>query len=650
MKPLGSAQGAFSLECLLKNTLTNALVALLVGCLIVGIYSPGLQGNFFFDDIPNILTSEAIRLDSLSFESFYSALLSGRSGPLGRPVAQLSFALNYFFNGLSPFAFKTTNLAIHLLCGCLVFVLALKLFSSQYLKQNPEQPYVASVALTAVWLLHPIQLLPVLHVVQRMTSLSALFLLAALLLHIHGRDQHNSAWLLLAWFVFWPLSVLSKESGLLFPAFALAWELIIRRRKEERLDTFSRIFLALMVLGTVAVVAYALSPNGQWLWAGYNLRGFSLGERLMTEGRILWFYLGLIFLPQLEHFGLFHDDIALSTGLVTPWTTLPSLAGLFGLAVVVWKTRRQAPLVSLGITWFLVGHSMESTVLPLEIAHEHRNYLPLLGALLPLIWFFSRLTETHDTKKTLGITCMLAVVSYITLITTLRADQFGEEVKRTQIEAQHHRKSSRSQFEAGRALSNLPEASTSSSPIYAFARAHFELAFELDSNAKLPFLALVNLNCKANLAMENSWVEELGRRLSNTPFAPGDQTVLYAAKELSLGNTLCLDRPDVDNLFSAAFSNPTTSLNAQATMRSWHADYLWLHEKDLQAARESLAKSLKLVPGNPSNQLKWAQLLLLSEEREEAKRLLIALRNAKLSSEERKTRKELLAKFGITEQ
>lgn len=633
----------------MKKILANSLVLVLTGCLVVATFFPGLQGTFFFDDIPNILTSGAIRLDSLSVESVRTALRDGRSGPMGRPLAQLSFALNYFFNGLSPFAFKITNLVIHLLCGYLVFIFALKLFSSQYLKQNPEQPFIASVVLTATWLLHPIQLLPVLHVVQRMTTLSALFLLAALLLHIHGREKQNFVWLLLAWIIFWPLSVLSKESGLLFPAFALTWELIIRRTKEGRLDVFSRTFSALTALGAVAIVAYMLSPNGQWLWAGYNLRGFSLGERLMTEGRILWFYLGLIFLPQLENFGLYHDDISISTGLLAPWTTLPSLAGLLGLAFVAWRTRQQAPLVSLGIIWFLVGHSMESTVLPLEIAHEHRNYLPLLGALLPLAWFLSRFIATSGIKKTVGVTCTLAIISYITLVTALRADQFGEEVKRTQIEAQHHRKSSRAQFDAGRALSSLSEASSSSSPTYAFARAHFELAYELDSNAKTPFLALVNLNCKANLAIENSWVEELGRRLSNTPFAPGDQTVLYAVKEFSLESTLCLDRHAVDNLFAAAFSNPTASHNAQATMHSWHADYLWLHEKDLKAARESLAKSLKLSPGNSSNQLKWAQLLLLSEQREEAKRLLIALRNAKLSSEERKTRKELLATFGVTE-
>ncbi len=623
---------------------------LFTGSLVVGIYFSGLQGSFFFDDIPNILTSEAIRLDSLSFESIQTAFLSGRSGPLGRPVAQLSFALNHFFSGLSPFAFKATNLVIHLLCGSMVFFLALKLFSSPSPEGKPHQPHIAALILAITWLLHPIQLLPVLHVVQRMTSLSALFLLAALLLHMSAREKRNLACLFLAWFVLWPLSVLSKESGLLFPLFALAWELIVRCMKDGRFDTFARVFGTLTALGAIVVLAYIVSPNSQWLWAGYNLRDFSLGERLMTEGRVIWFYLKLIFLPQLENFGLFHDDIPLSTGLLTPWTTLPSLAVLLALAVLAWKTRRSAPLVSFGIAWFLVGHLMESTALPLEITHEHRNYLPLLGALLPASWFLSRMIESNGTKKTLGITLTLAAIGYLALVTALRANQFGEEIRRTQIEAQHHRKSARAQFDAGRALSNLPEAASSSSPTYAFARTHFELALELDPNTKMPLLALVNLNCKANRTIDNSWVEELGWRLSNTPFAPGDQTVLYAVKEFSLANTLCLDRPDIDKLFAAAFANPTASLNARAKMHSWHADYLWLQEKDLVSARSSLAKSLKLNRSDPSNQLKWAQLLFLSGEREEAKRLLITLRNAKLANEERNTRKELLVALGVMEQ
>jgi hypothetical protein len=229
----------------------------------------------------------------------------------------------------------------------------------------------------------------VLHVVQRMTSLSALFLLAALLLHLRGREQGGragAAMLMLAWAFLWPLSFLSKETGALFPLFALAWELIVRRRSRGNLDRFARVLAALAGLCLAAGMAYVLSPRGQWLWSGYEFRPFSLVERLLTEARVLWFYLGLIVAPRLEALGLYHDDIAASTNLVSPWSTLPSLLGLIGLAWLAWRMRTRASLVAFGIAWYLIGHAMESTVLPLEIAHEHRNYIPIFGVLIAAGW------------------------------------------------------------------------------------------------------------------------------------------------------------------------------------------------------------------------------------------------------------------------
>ena len=120
-------------------------------------------------------------------------------------------------------------------------------------------------------------------------------------------------------------------------------------------------------MGLAAGLIYALLPAGKWLWAGYELRSFTLLERLLTEARVLWFYLGLIVLPRFEAFGLYHDDISLSTGLLMPWTTLPALLGLAGLVGIAWHVRNRAPLLAFGIAWFLIGHSLESTVLPLEI-------------------------------------------------------------------------------------------------------------------------------------------------------------------------------------------------------------------------------------------------------------------------------------------
>lgn len=613
---------------------------------VVAVYWPGLHGSFFFDDEANILLVEGVRLENLSFESIRQAFTSGHSGPSGRPIAQLSFALNYYFSNFNPFVFKVTNLAIHLACGFLVFSLVLRLLTASRPPIKRHHILIVSGAVTALWLLHPIQLLPVLHVVQRMASLSALFLLAALLLHISGRERGGhagAASLILAWVVLWPMSFFSKETGALFPLFALAWELILRRSTCGSLDRFARSFAALASLALMAGVAAAFSPAMQWLWAGYDIRHFSLVERLLTEGRVLWLYLGLIITPSMEALGLYHDDIAVSTGLFSPWTTLPALSGLAALVWLAWRMRVRVPLVSFGLTWFLIGHAMESTVLPLEIAHEHRNYLPILGILLTAAWALISALESKGARKTIGVALVTVALTYFPFVTALRAHQFGEDIRRTQIEAQHHRASARAQYEAGRLLAGMPDSSMPNSPIHAFTRGHYELASELDPDFKLGLLGLIHLNCKAEIPVEQAEIDELARRLRETPFSPGDRNALYSLKEMLIAGTICLNRPDVQGLFSAVFSNPTVSPHVLAMLYSWYADYLMLKENDLPTAQESLAKSLQLEPTNASNHLKWAQLILLEGRKNEATQLLKALQFAQLSGSEKKISAKLLA-------
>lgn len=628
-----------------------AAAAVFAGALLAAIYWPGLHGSFFFDDGPSITLAEGVRLQALSLESLHQALASGGAGPSGRPVAQLSFALNHYFSGFDPFAFKATNLAIHFACGLLVFALARRLLGAVKPMVQQSTLLMVSGAVTALWLLHPIQLLPVLHAVQRMTTLSAFFLLAALLLHIRGRESAGwaaAAWLLLAWGVFWPLSFLSKESGLLFPAFVLAWELVVRRSSVGRLDHFARGLAALVALFLVAGLAYALSARSQWLWAAYQLRPFSLTERLLTEGRVLWFYLDLMVTPDLKAFALYHDDFTVSRGLLSPWTTLSALLGLAGLALLAWATRTRAPLVAFGILWFLVGHALESTVLPLELVHEHRNYLPALGVFLPAGWALMLALERKGTHRTIGFMLVASALGYFSLLTALRAHQFGEEVRRTQIEARNHPASARAQHEAGVSLAGLPEAALRDSPSYALARTRYEMAGKLDPNLKMSLLGLIHLDCKAGIPAKQADIDELARRLRQTPFAPGDTGVLYNLKEMSIAGSICLARPEMDAVFAAALANPGVSPGTQAILHSWHADYLWLRERDLAAARRALGQSLALNPSNASNRLKWAQLLMISGELAQARQLLQALRTGYFPAEERKTLDELLAALNMT--
>lgn len=622
-----------------------ALASIVAGVLLAAIYWPGLHGGFFFDDEPNLHQQEGVRLERLDGDSLWQALTSGRSGPSGRPVAQLSFALNYYISGFEPFAFKATNLAVHAACGVVVLFLGLRLFGGRHGPQQGKKTLLAASLLSALWLLHPIQVTAVLHVVQRMTSLSALFLLTAFLLHVLARERGGRVGALrlaLAWGVCWPLSFLSKETGVLFPLFALSWELIVRRSRRDCHDAFTRGFAVLTGLTFAAGVAYALLPAGQWLWAAYAWRDFSPTERLLTEARVLWFYIGLVLFPHPEALGLYHDDIAVSTGPFDPWTTLPALAGLAGLGILVWWLRRRQPLVAFGIAWFLAGHALESSVLPLEIAHEHRNYVPLFGLMLAGVSLMLRFLERERPRSTIAISLTAAVLFYFPFVTALRAHQYGDEVRRTQIEAQHHRGSARAQYEAGRTLASLPEASRPETPVHSFARAHYVRAGELDEKFKLSWLGLIHLDCRAGRPADAAWLDELARRLQGTPFAPGDGTAMHAMKEMAISGELCLARPDVERLFAAAHANPSVSNQVHAMLHSWLADYLVLRTGDLRAAKAELDRALAIAPLNPSNRLKRAQLDFLSGRLDESARALQELRQEPLLHSEKRTVEQLL--------
>jgi hypothetical protein len=242
---------------------------------------------------------------------------------------------------------------------------------------------------------------------------------------------------------------------------------------------------------------------------------------------------------------------------------------------------------------------------------------------------------------------MLALAALLGCVgmTALRAYQFGEPVRRTQMEAQNHPDSARAQYEAGATLLGFTEPTLQTRII---ARRHFEVANAVDPHFKLAALGLIQLNCHEAHSAGRSYVDNLTHRLGHTPFAPGDRTVLYNIKEQMNAGTLCLTRSEVDGLFVAALANSTVSDWVAAILHSWYADYLWLQQHDLAAARAALARSLKLNPLEDSNRLKWAQLLFISGEREAARDLLLALRGVQLSGEERNTLEELLTAINIT--
>lgn len=621
--------------------------------ILIAIYWPGLHGDFFFDDTASILTPNGVRMTSLSWASLREAFYSGTSGPLLRPIAQLSFALNYLWKGFDPFLFKITNLAIHVANTLLVFILVYQLMQrTERIDRN--RCVLEAAVITVLWALHPIQLLTILHAVQRMTSLSAGFLLLGLILHLQARDtvspKRKALLFAGSWLVCWPLSILSKETGLLFPFLVLVCEFFQPHTLGKRPDTFTRGLALACTICALSTITYLFLPAGKWILAGYDLRPFSLSERLMTEIRVLWNYVDLLIAPCLHAFAIHHDDIPVSSGLLSPHTTLIALLAWIAALLLAWICRKKQPAITFGVFWFLTGHALESSFLPLEIAHEHRNYLPSLGVIFAGVVSISQLQKRLvETKAVIAIIAAIPI-AYFGFVTALRSHEFGDTLRLTQMEANNHPNSPRAQNAAGSALAALPLARDPASPIHAFARHHYEASARLSPSEKGSLLGLINLECNAGLKPSPPLVQELEKRLASPPFAPGDRNILFRIKETATtSSTFCLTRAEVDALFSSALRNPSVTPGVQAIMYSWYADYLWISQRDIVLAKKSLEDSLTLSPHNSSNQLKLAQLFFLSGEYSKVTPLVKQLRTARLSKEELGTLNKLLAALKLAD-
>ncbi|MES1942909.1 hypothetical protein PC39_02250 [Salinisphaera sp. PC39] len=351
------------------------------------VYEDGLSGPYVLDDANNLEPIGAFGgvTDITTFRHF---VFGNGSGPTGRPVSMAAFLIDAQYWPAPPRDFKQTNLLLHLLNGLLIFLLFLRL--SRYLAGSQAIARLVALITASLWLLHPLNVSTTLYIVQRMTQLSTLFVVLGLLLYSAGRarlDANPRRALTLMTLAVFPaglLAALSKENGALIFLFFAVLELTVFARPRSRAGTLSvhaYVTVPLLLIGAYFVL------NWQQLTDGYAARDFDLAERLMTEGRVVTEYLGLILAPRTWGMGLTHDDITLSTGLLSPSSTALSLLFLLILSIAAILLRRKAPPLSLGILWFLAGHALESTFLPLELYFEHRNYLPMCGPLFAVAYY-----------------------------------------------------------------------------------------------------------------------------------------------------------------------------------------------------------------------------------------------------------------------
>jgi hypothetical protein len=368
----------------------GALFVLMAGVLLTALaYLPGLAGPLFLDDLPQLggLIAESATDPVILFGNY---VISG-SGPLGRPVSMLTFIMDAIAHGPDTWWWKYLNLSIHLISGLLLGWFS-ALIATAVADRADHRAWLFGALVAAVWLLHPLQVSTVLYTVQRMTGLATMFVLAGLVCYVKGRLIQDAAplrgWLLVgaAFGVCLPLAALSKETGLLLPVYcSLVEVLVLRFRGNEGTRRPIRYVHGGLLGAYLLIGMFVLFNFADIVLEGYAARDFGLTERVLTQFRVLLLYLSQILLPVQRRMAFFHDDITASAGLLDPVTTLLSMVAIGALVYAAIRFRKTQPLFAFGVLFFFATHLLESTVFPLELMFEHRNYLGLSGVVIALV-------------------------------------------------------------------------------------------------------------------------------------------------------------------------------------------------------------------------------------------------------------------------
>lgn len=650
------------------------LVVAILATIIV--YNAGLSGSYLFDDYPNIVDNHAVQPKDGSLANLIGAALSSSSSEFKRPLASLSFAANYLASGLDPFWMKVTNLAIHILNGLLAFLLArlyMRITSSPTPSCVVKADFTGGNAYTArttiiaaliagAWMLLPINLTAVLYVVQRMESMANLFVMLGLLGYVTGRrrmletteyteaDPSGGTWktvldrnfLLCVLSITLPtaLGILAKETAVMLPLYALLseWALFHFAFTPRAIGTYRRdpriITLFLLVLALPMVVGLAWLMPGILNPATWTVRDFTLKTRLLSEARIVTDYLYWTLLPTPNALSFYHDNYAISKGLLAPWTTSTSIVFLSLMLVLTIRARARYPLVALGLALFFGCQLLTATVIPLELIYEHRNYFASFGlllALVPILAAPSQMTGEQgsiqpafpaDNGDNVPGALPLALPRYVLLggliffwaaLTALTAYAWGNPLRLAEDLAKRAPDSPRAQYELGRTYIIYSHYNPAS-PFTGLAYGALETAAKLPASSILPEQALLFMNARMHRPLKDAWWDSLIAKLRARKATVQDESSLAALTQCVLDHSCDLPKSRMIQAFLAALSHPAPSARLVAN----YGNYAWNVLDDKVVGERMIKMAVTSEPNEPAYRITLIRMLAVQEQKSEA--------------------------------
>ena len=592
--------------------------------LLVGMaYWPGRGGGYVFDDFPNIVDNTLLHVNTLDWHAWIAALFSSDAGTLHRPLAMLTFAINHYFTGLDPVPMKLTGIAIHALNACLALALVRTLLGVAIPGIPEKRREWTSRFVAAAWALHPINLMAVLFVVQRMESMAHTFVFAGLWLYLLGRQRQlggRPGWPLILGGIAGGtvLGALCKESAMLLPLYACIVEVCVPSLRTKAAPRGLRIMFAFL-LGIPACIGSAWLLQRYLPTGAYGNRDFTSGERLLTEGRVVLDYVRWTLFPSLRELSLYHDDYPISHSLFSPVSTALSLLGLSLVAMAAWTTRQRRPLVTLGITWFFAAHLLTATIIPLELVFEHRNYFASLGICLAIADLLL-LAPKSETLRRVGTLLATLWLVGLALTTNLRAREWSDPYRFAATELAKHPGSPRATYAHARLLAMATEYKADS-PLLHQAMDALEQARAVPRSSILPHSALLILAANTGLPIRDAWWSDMQWRLANNPVGVQDASAIAA-----LVSCVRHGRCQFPRKRMLATLQSALGAGKNAEVMNIYADYVLNVMHQPEAAIYLWRSAIRLAPKTAQYRINLIKLLIALGRENEARTEIALLR------------------------
>ncbi len=420
----------------MHNNSRYCLSFILLFILVSLSYSNTFDSSWHLDDYHSIVNNRFLHIDDASLKSLADVISNGNVN-ITRPISNLTFALNWYFGKDNVSGYHVVNTAIHVITSFMLFLTILFLFKTPKLRDkfSEESAYFISLLSAVLWAVNPIQTQAVTYIVQRMTSMAAMFYIISLFLYIKARlseSGYKKSVLYFCIVLSYIFALGTKENTAIMPLSLVLVEIIFFQGPGKAETRRKYFYIAAVCAVIIILTGYFIfiGTGALNVFKGYENRYFTPGERLLTEARIVVYYISLIFYPSPTRLSIEHD-IDVSTSFIYPWTTLPSIIViiiLFGLGI--WQIRKR-PLLSFAILFFFLNHLIESTIIGLELIFEHRNYLPSFFLFLPVSMGLKDLIDRYHDRKGMFIVIFSFVVLLITGFgsgTYIRNIQWASEI------------------------------------------------------------------------------------------------------------------------------------------------------------------------------------------------------------------------------